>query len=237
MRNPYEVLGVSRNSSPEEIKKAYRALAKKYHPDLHPGDDAAAEKMNEINVAYDMICNPSKYRQEEARRQQQYSQEQAYSSAYDFYSHFGQQQNPFRQHYTYTYSAQNGWQRTAQGPYSSGRSSYSGFSGSAGSNNSQGRYESGYRSGYSSDNDTYSDPYQMFRDIFGYKRARRRTSGLWRFILIFILFQLFLRSCMIGSYTSYPAYPYDAPYQNEQSYPDASQNNHIFSPGTAGEGM
>ncbi len=55
MRDPYEVLGVSRSASDEEITKAYRALAKKYHPDLNPNDKAAAEKMAEVNAAYDLI--------------------------------------------------------------------------------------------------------------------------------------------------------------------------------------
>ena len=58
--DPYKVLGVSRDATKEEIKKAYRA--KEYHPDLHPDDSQAAEKMNEINEAYDMLNNPEKYK-------------------------------------------------------------------------------------------------------------------------------------------------------------------------------
>ena len=57
-RDPYEVLGVARGSSDDEIKKAYRALAKKYHPDnfTDPGQRARAEeKMKEINAAYERI--------------------------------------------------------------------------------------------------------------------------------------------------------------------------------------
>ena len=60
MGNPYQILGVSPDASDEEIKKAYRALAKKYHPDLNPGDKAAAQKMQEINAAYEQIKNPEK---------------------------------------------------------------------------------------------------------------------------------------------------------------------------------
>lgn len=56
--DPYKVLGVSPNASDEEIKAAYRKLAKKYHPDLNPGNEAAAKKMNEINAAYEQIKNP-----------------------------------------------------------------------------------------------------------------------------------------------------------------------------------
>ncbi len=55
MRDPYEVLGVPRGASDEEVSKAYRELAKKYHPDLNPGDEVAAQKMSEINDAYDRI--------------------------------------------------------------------------------------------------------------------------------------------------------------------------------------
>ena len=60
MADPYQILGVDRNASDEEIKRAYRKLAKKYHPDAHPGDESAAKKMQEINDAYDRIKNPEK---------------------------------------------------------------------------------------------------------------------------------------------------------------------------------
>jgi molecular chaperone DnaJ len=58
MEDPYQVLGVSRDASDEEIKKAYRKLAKKYHPDLHPGDPEAEKQMQRINSAYERIKNP-----------------------------------------------------------------------------------------------------------------------------------------------------------------------------------
>lgn len=67
--DPYKVLGISRDATKEEIKKAYRARAKEYHPDLHPDDPQAAEKMNEINEAYDMLNNPEKYKKR-AREEQ-----------------------------------------------------------------------------------------------------------------------------------------------------------------------
>ena len=58
--DPYKVLGVSRDASDEEIKRAYRQLAKKYHPDLNPGDAEAARKMQEVNAAYEQIKDPDK---------------------------------------------------------------------------------------------------------------------------------------------------------------------------------
>ncbi|WP_458407138.1 DnaJ domain-containing protein [Anaerotignum sp.] len=59
--DPYKVLGLEEGASAEDIKKAYRHMAKVYHPDLHPNDPDITEKMNEINEAYDMLTNPAKY--------------------------------------------------------------------------------------------------------------------------------------------------------------------------------
>ncbi len=56
--DPYKILGVSPNASDEEIKQAYRRLAKQYHPDRNPGDEEAAKKMQQINAAYEQIKNP-----------------------------------------------------------------------------------------------------------------------------------------------------------------------------------
>ena len=60
MEDPYKVLGLEPGASDEEVKKAYRRLAKKYHPDANPGDEAAARKMQEINAAYEQIKNPQR---------------------------------------------------------------------------------------------------------------------------------------------------------------------------------
>ena len=54
----YQVLGISKNASADEIKKAYRKLARKYHPDLNPGDAQAEARFKEVNEAQEVLSDP-----------------------------------------------------------------------------------------------------------------------------------------------------------------------------------
>ena len=100
--DPYKVLGVSRDASDEEIKKAYRELTKKYHPDLNPGDEHAAQMMNDVNAAYDQIKNGT--------AQQQYAG--GGSSQYQYqYQQYGDPFQGYRDPWGYSW---NSWQGTQQ---------------------------------------------------------------------------------------------------------------------------
>ena len=115
-KNPYQVLGVSENATEDEIRQAYRTLAKKYHPDLNPNDPTAAQKMNEVNEAYDLLKNPQAYRQQQAQQRyqqqarQQYQNQQYYDPFGFWTSQAGSQdgQDPNQHYYRYTYTYQPG---------------------------------------------------------------------------------------------------------------------------------
>ncbi len=94
----YKILGVEKTASQEEIKKAYRKLAKKYHPDLNPNDAKAQEKLKEINEAYEVLSDEEKRKKYDA-----------FGSAYNFTNgqHFDPSQfgfDNFGNGYSYTYT-------------------------------------------------------------------------------------------------------------------------------------
>ena len=85
-RDYYEILGVEKNASEKDIKRAYRSLARQYHPDKNPDDAAAEDKFKEINEAYEVIGNPenrSKYDQL-GRSYNRYQQMGGSSAGFDF---------------------------------------------------------------------------------------------------------------------------------------------------------
>src|SRR5215212_6665445 len=57
---PYDILGVKRDATPEQIRGAYRRLARKLHPDLNPGDRTAEERFKRVSAAYDLLGDPDK---------------------------------------------------------------------------------------------------------------------------------------------------------------------------------
>ena len=76
IEDPYKVLGLKQNASLDDVKKAYRKMAKLYHPDLHPDDPDIHEKMNAVNEAYDMLTNPAKFAVKQAQEEAQSDPEQ-----------------------------------------------------------------------------------------------------------------------------------------------------------------
>ena len=94
--DPYKVLGLSPDASDEDVKRAYRRLAKKYHPDLNPGDAEAARKMQEVNAAYEQIKNPEKAQQQQQPNQGGYGSYGGYGG-YGYGDPFGGGYGGYRQ--------------------------------------------------------------------------------------------------------------------------------------------
>lgn len=90
MEDLYQVLGVSKNATAEEIKKAYRTLAFKYHPDRNPGDKSAEDKFKSVSAAYDVLGNETKRRQYDSFGSSSFNNTyQKQQSGYGSYDPFG----------------------------------------------------------------------------------------------------------------------------------------------------
>lgn len=135
MNDPYSTLGVSPEATDDEIKKAYHKLARKYHPDLNPGDKDAEKKMNEINGAYEAIrdirsgkTSSSSYGNASSGGRQSNNRYGSYGSGYYGSSYegfgFGFDGFDFR-NFEQQYSNQNNGQNGNQNQYRGYRNRYS----------------------------------------------------------------------------------------------------------------
>ena len=204
--DPYEVLGVSHGASEDEIKQAYRRLAKQYHPDLHPGDAARPKKMKEINEAYDLLKNPQAY---QAYRQQQ--QQNAYQQAYRQQQSAYQQQN--QQYYDPFgfWSSQNGNQN--------------------GQNQNYYRYTYTYQPGQSSDQ---SDPNTQYQWTYRRPRHGGILRKIISAYLILQLLGWLLTSCSYSLYSPYyygDSSQQSSGYSDSYTQPQSGYNSYGFGSG------
>lgn len=137
-RDYYEVLGIDKNASDKEIKKAYRQLAKKYHPDLHPDDKESNDKFAEINEAYEVLSDPEKRKKYDMfGKNANFTQGQNFDpSQYGFdFSNFGNGS------YSYTTGGGSGFSDFFDGLFG-------GFSSNSRSSRSNGRKFSDFTNGF-----------------------------------------------------------------------------------------
>ncbi len=119
-RDPYEVLGVTPDTPKQEIKKQYRKLVKMYHPDLHPGDELAAAKMDEINAAYDILQKPHLARYATASAHRTYEEEQQSSGrAQKSHENTAYEYGNYGRAYQSQSTAESTYQKTGTDDYSS----------------------------------------------------------------------------------------------------------------------
>ena len=213
--DPYKVLGLTSGASKDEVAKAYRKLAKKYHPDLNPGDEAAAKKMAEVNAAYDAITNGTPYG---PRARQQQASSNPYAGGSQSYSGNA---NPYSHTRTYTYDASTGK-----------------YTQTGGSDDYYDPFEEMFRNWYAQEGSSQSgssqrgNTYQQNTQQSGqYRRsASYGSSGCLRWVLFMIVLNLLLNMFLFGgcrsSYLGSSSYYNTTPqYQYSQSYDDSSSSS------------
>ena len=101
MKDPYETLGVAKTASADDIRKAYRKLAKKLHPDLNPGDKRAEEQFKEVAAANDLLSDPEKRRRFDAGEIDASGAEKAPPNARYYRDYAGEGGHPYEGHGAY----------------------------------------------------------------------------------------------------------------------------------------
>ncbi len=233
--NPYKILGLNDGASKDEVTKAYRKLAKKYHPDLNPGDEEAAKKMAEVNAAYDAIQNGTPYGPR-ARQQASnpYAGQQSaggYSSTSTTYTYDpttgrytrtggsgqGEYYDPFEDLFRTWYGNQGGQSSSSQSSQGSSRGyGYGSYGGGYSSGNS-GSGSGGSGSGWSGRRTT---------SIFG--------GGCLQWILFIVIINILLNMFLGGCTNMFraaqyravnPSYSYTQTQDSGSSSSDSSQSS------------
>ena len=101
MKDPYEILGVAKTASADDIQKAYRKLAKKLHPDLNPGDKRAEEQFKEVTAANDLLSDPEKRRRYDAGEIDASGTENAPPNARYYRDYAAEGGHPYESHSAY----------------------------------------------------------------------------------------------------------------------------------------
>jgi DnaJ-class molecular chaperone len=170
-KNYYDILGVQESASEDEIKKAYRRLAKEYHPDKHQGDAAAEAKFKEIGEAYDVLKDAAKRRKYDELRRYSNGNAQGSMSYEDFMSRFGGQRSGSSEEFTWGFGGDSlddifsslfGGSRSARRGRKSGGGFNFDFSGMGGARGTSTRGTAGHgarRSAPASEPQATADPF------------------------------------------------------------------------------